>query len=129
MGGWVSPSISNCLIDYKTAFPLIHHQPTLPNHLQRSKRASIPSPTVMASLVLLLSELLRPNSSSLAFLSSQPPPPSSTPFPSSSPYLSRWSFSTKRARRFEVGNDKDVAEAVVLEDLQEPKVCVDLVWP
>ncbi|KAK4747395.1 hypothetical protein SAY87_013981 [Trapa incisa] len=81
----------------------------------------------MASLVLLLSELLRPSSSTLAFLSSSQPFPSpSTTFPASTASLNRWSLSTRPARR---SGEEAEAPVNVVEDLQEPKVCVDLVWP
>lgn len=77
----------------------------------------------MASLILLITELLRPQSSSLAILSSQPLPKSSTS-------SNNWSFSTSAARRFNENNREEAeATAVEVEDLQEPRVCVDLVWP
>ncbi|KAK4801255.1 hypothetical protein SAY86_021742 [Trapa natans] len=84
----------------------------------------------MASIILLFSELLRPNSSSVPCLSShQPFPPSSATF---SPSISQntLSLNTTAARKPMVGNNNEEVEAAVyvVEDLQEPKVCVDLVW-
>ncbi|PKI46866.1 hypothetical protein CRG98_032677 [Punica granatum] len=87
----------------------------------------------MASLVLLLSELLQPHSSSLAFLSSQPfpppPPPSSSPLSAScSSSSNSWSSGARMARCVE-GNDAEEAETAVVEDILEPRISVDLIWP
>ncbi|WRX11524.1 hypothetical protein QQP08_004011 [Theobroma cacao] len=80
----------------------------------------------MASLVLLLSELLRHHEPNFAF---ETPPPSSSCFSSPPPPAScgaSMSFAAKKRLR----NDANKYESeIVKEDPQELRVSVDLVWP
>ncbi|XWS56792.1 hypothetical protein CRYUN_Cryun09bG0116100 [Craigia yunnanensis] len=77
----------------------------------------------MASLILLLSELLRHHEPNFAFVT---PPPSSCFSPPLPPCGASMSFTAKKPLR----NDANKYESeIVEEDPQELRVSVDLVWP
>ncbi|CAL5411256.1 unnamed protein product [Camellia sinensis] len=81
----------------------------------------------MASIVLLLSELLKHQSPDPHFLLSPPPPPSAASAPSHSP--ANWVVSEKSPRNAMDNCNKEKEEAAVDEDLPESMFCADLVWP
>ncbi|GMP74640.1 hypothetical protein CsSME_00032008 [Camellia sinensis var. sinensis] len=87
----------------------------------------------MASIVLLLSELLKHQSPDPHFLSSPPPPPPPPPPPSAAsapPYSpANWVVSEKSPRNAMDNCNKEKEEAAVDEDLPESMFCADLVWP
>ncbi|GMP74642.1 hypothetical protein CsSME_00032010 [Camellia sinensis var. sinensis] len=81
----------------------------------------------MASIVLLLSELLKHQSPDPTCLLSPPPPPSAATAPPYSP--AEWVVSKKSPRNAVHNCNKDEEEAAVGEDLPESAFCGDLVWP
>ncbi|KAI8525533.1 hypothetical protein RHMOL_Rhmol13G0237600 [Rhododendron molle] len=86
----------------------------------------------MASLILLLSELLRhqsPDPAAARPTSQLPPPPSSSSSSFGRPAAAPRSYSrANRVDRNFMGSCRKDQE-VVVEDLPEPRFCSDLVWP
>ncbi|OAY57812.1 hypothetical protein MANES_02G126400v8 [Manihot esculenta] len=75
----------------------------------------------MASLLLLLSALVRPKNPNLAF---------STAASSSLASSCAGAFSSSHSKRPVLTNDTKKYESEILaEDLQEPKFSIDLSWP
>ena len=81
----------------------------------------------MASLVLLVSELLRHHEPNFAYVT--PPPSSSSRFSSAPPCGASMSFTANNPLRNDATNSKKSVSELVEEDPQELRVSVDLAWP
>uniref|UniRef100_A0A2P2IXA9 Uncharacterized protein n=1 Tax=Rhizophora mucronata TaxID=61149 RepID=A0A2P2IXA9_RHIMU len=91
----------------------------------------------MASLVLLLSQLVRPQRSNLALFTgtASSSSSSSTSFASSrvsAAVISSATGATQKrsfATASSTGNNKEFDPEVLGEDMEDPKFCIDLAWP